>query len=170
MKIRTGFVSNSSSSSFVAIGFNLAGKGKPKPEKFDILELLGYNYNDEFKKYKKELKEFQLANPDYYTDNKIARFIEKAKEDPKNFMNVRFYEVIRENLDFEVLDNSEDGVNNDDFVIAYMIANMSDNEYELTKKEIPFSEITEQFRIIEDVRKKLKPGAELCLYTGTRMC
>ena len=169
MKIRNGFVSNSSTSSFVAIGFNLAGKGKPKPKLSDVIKKIGYSFENEIKNFEKEIREKINNGNTYWTEEKLRKEISDAHENPDEFMRNYFYDTILDKLKLDILDNNEQGVSNDDFVIAYILAETEDDTYSLDERAITLNSFQKEFSEVENLRKKISPESELTLYTGTRM-
>ena len=178
MKIRTGFVSNSSSSSFVAVGFNLAKDGKT-PDFFSILELFGYHFEDELKRfeddYRKNIEKYKEAEPNswgrsYYTEEKLQNEIAEYKAEPNKLMSDAFYERIRDEFDFVVMTNTEDGApTDDDFIICEYLSDFTSEDY-MESNTVPFSQIEKRFEALEELRKRIAPDKEMTLYTGTRMC
>ena len=90
MKVRVGFVSNSSTSSFVAVGFNLKDTGMEDKE---IFEVLGCDFKEKYENFDRK---------DSYTY--------------EEFVNDYFWEMIEE-TGFQYLNNSEDGVEDGDKII-----------------------------------------------------
>jgi hypothetical protein len=141
MKIRTGFVSNSSSSSFVAIGFNLKNTGFSTIE---ILKKLGWDA---------EVKYKEFEDKDKYT---LEDFVSDYRWEAFDELGLRF------------LNNTEDGVREGDKVICRFIAETSDDYFE--QEAINIGTFMNKFGDLEELRKKIVPDIEMQLYTGTRMC
>ena len=170
MKKRMGFVSNSSSSSFVAVGFNLAGKGKPKPTDEMLIKLLGIDVE---KKWQERIKKIQIKvntneDPDYWNQERVDKEIADGREAWLEDWSDSLIYLYFENKGFDILQDGEDGVDDDDYIIAEMISVIKDDNFE--PKAIPFSELEDRFSKLKELMKKIAPNTELTFYTGTRLC
>ena len=152
MKIRSGFVSNSSSSSFIALSFSIK----------DVEE-----------KYKK----FLLA-VEWMTEEELAEAIKKEQEkyslDYENALREVFGEHgfdIGKKEFIRLLEGSEDGVGKDNEVVAMMLAETDsyDGGY-FDEGEISLNESCEEFCRIKELRDKINPNADIKVIYGTRCC
>lgn len=140
MKIRTGFVSNSSSSSFVVAGYDI---GSDKD--IDYLDLYMKLTGDTLEEVKSA-----MLKTNYYKDK---------TEDPEE---VRSYVVgyLLNNMDFDVYMGSDDGVGNR-CIIGITIAGGDECGY-LDDGSCSFNEIIKE---LEPIKKALSPDSEIRIYT-----
>jgi len=150
MKLRTGFVSNSSSSSFVVCGFSLPNSMERKVWQQLILENV-FNVDINKEKLKKQ------TNKTYY--------------DEECFLDGLLYDILKDN-DFVALSGSDDGVD-DQTIFGKLISETSADEPDLSYKEISLSKIEESLYDAHiKLEKELGEGeiGPIMVYTGTRMC
>ena len=152
MKIRNGFVSNSSSSSFIAIGFSV--KDVESSEKLFLLEAAG------------------MTTEEY--DAAVADQQEKYNFDLKDACNEVFWDKLSEigqDKGIRFLRGSEDGVDRGDKVIAVIITETdSGGGYFYQSGEISFDEDNEYFIKAKQIRDKMNPDATIKVIYGTRCC
>ena len=164
MKIRTGFVSNSSSSSFVVVGFNINDDSFNIDKAFEALDI---DFEKEYESYLQKKKE-DADNPDksWVTQEdfeKIKTVIGKEKVKKEALV-----EIITEEFNFDVLQGSEDGVGDDDIIFCKFIADIQDDYTEQTIT--PLSKIEDKFKSLKEIKEKIAPELELNIYSGIRMC
>ena len=151
MKIRNGFVSNSSSSSFIAIGFSV--KEVETAEKLFLLEAGGMTEEEYFAEIKKQ-EEYNFS----YEDACNEVFWDKRWGIGRD-KGIRF------------LCGSEDGVDKDDKVVAVIITETdSDGGCFYECGEISFDEDNEDFVKAKKIRDKMNPGATIKVLYGSRCC
>lgn len=151
MKIRQGFVSNSSSSSFVALGFSI---GKSSLSFRDLVIALGS------------------------TAEEVDELIERDKEDGKEMDEHQIKDALWDLLynfgkkeHFRLLAGSEDGVDDDDEVVALMLAETdSYGDFYFSQGEVVLNDSDCDFTKIKGIRDKVAPEAEIRILYGTRCC
>ena len=152
MKIRSGFVSNSSSSSFIAIGFSV--KDIASIKKLFLLEV-------------GEITEEEYAS-------KVEEQQEKYNFDYEDARNEIFWDSryqIAKDKGIRFLNGSEDGVNSGDKVIAVILTETdSDGGCFYHCGEIAFDEDNEHFVKAKKLRDKINPGATIKVLYGSRCC
>ena len=165
MKKRVGFVSNSSSSSFVAVGFNLAGEGKPKLTRERLIEMLEVDIDTEWKNHIIDLQaRADDVNVSWINQERVDITIKDGYE---NWLEDFTYEYFSGD-GVRVFNSEEDGVGEDDFVVGQMVAEVSDDYMETSS--FSFSDLESKFAKIKEIRDKFAPEEEMMVYTGTRMC
>lgn len=142
MKVRRGFVSNSSSCSFVAIGVKT--NKISDEEKIKIMNENNFDLNN-YKIYDDDDKESQ----EYDIREAWAEFVYKNLQSH----GIRIYS------------GSEDGVPNDTEYISKELATM--DGYSTNSAQYTMQKLTE---IGEFIKQKLKIDGEIELISGTRMC
>ena len=151
MKIRNGFVSNSSSSSFIALGFSIKENSSLYK---DILLTLGV---DEI--------EF---------DNKVSEYIKRYNDNEDTAIRDVFYEEYDNLLDKEdimILSGSEGGVGEDDEVIALMLAEANESSGGcFSSGEVVLNDDDSDYRKIKEIKDKICPDAKIRILYGTRNC
>ena len=158
MKIRQGFVSNSSSSSFVALGFSIDQEEKPYK---DILIATGSTEEDIDAIIQKEKDRY--AKNDWNWEEDEQSHIQDILWD-------KVYEMGRED-NIRILYGSEDGVDSDDKVIALML--METDDYDggcMGQGELVCDESDEHYRRISELRDEIAPDASIRILFGTRCC
>ena len=161
MKKRFGFVSNSSSSSFVAVGFSL----KENKDRRSLMEAMGVDVEQLWKEYLEQYEK-NVEKYSYYTQEDYEEI--KSKGISEDFLSDISYEFFDES-GYRVLNGGEDGVADDDFVVVEMISDVASDEY-AEGDSFSFSELQTRFVGIEKLRQKIAPDVEMMVYTGTRMC
>jgi hypothetical protein len=147
MKIRQGFVSNSSSSSFVALGFSFDDKDSGIYRKMAI----SLGAEEEFNK---EMEEY--AASEYYKEENI----------PEAERETFCWEIDKKGI--RVLTGSQDGVGEDDSVVALMLAE-TDGSY-FDSGEIVCDESDSDYLRIKELKDKVSPEAKIRIIYGTRSC
>jgi hypothetical protein len=156
MKIRQGFVSNSSSSSFIALGFSIEGESKPYR---DILVALGQTEEALDAIIQKEKTRYTDEDWSYEEDE----LIREALHD--EIYNLGKEEHIR------ILYGSEDGVPEDDRIVALIL--METDSYDggyFSQGEVIMDERDEDYSKIAELRDKVSPDEEIRVIYGTRCC
>lgn len=152
MKIRNGFVSNSSSSSFLAIGFSV--KDVESVGKLFLLEV------------------GEMTTEEY--SSKVAEQQEKYNFEYKDACNEIFWDScysIAKEKGVRFLNGNEDGVDRDDKVIAVILTETdSDGGCFYESGEISFDEDNEYFVKAKNLRDKINPDANIKVIYGTRCC
>ena len=148
MKIRTGFVSNSSSSSFIAVGFSIKGVSKK-----DLIEKI-------------------------FDQDAEKLFEESGEKNKEYFFNDLFYDLFYENdykldeYDIEIANGTEGGLtDNDDVVIMQLLSPKSSME-ELSDGSFGAEDILSlRNGFLKDLMKKFDVDeAKAKIYYGTRLC
>jgi len=151
MKIRNGFVSNSSSSSFIALGFSIEAEEKPYKE---ILIALGSS-EEEIDKLIKEEKEKYDWDEEFMV---------------REALDSKIYDL-GEEKGIRILYGSEDGVKEDDKVIAAIIEETdSDGSYYFPPGEIMLNDSNQYYRKIMELHNALSSKSPIRILYGTRSC
>ena len=140
MKFRNGFVSNSSTSSFVLVGFELSdGVGEEGSEKMKKLIIDLYNVEPSTLE---GIEDYELADDFYHKSRKGENGI-------------------------TVLSGSDNGVG-DSIVIGVMLAETNSYDtFELPDNVTPVSEIEEKLKKIREI---IEEDSEIKIYCGSKMC
>lgn len=146
MKIRTGFVSNSSSSSFVMVGIKIADQMTDDLMK-QILNGFGYDWKIEVEKQIKRYSDGEYT----YTESDLLRDI--------------FYDYIYDS-DFCVRDGSDNGVGNNEVVLGKRLAETQDYSY-FENQTLSVYEVMEIGKELNDI---LNTNKQPKVYIGTRLC
>lgn len=156
MKIRQGFVSNSSSSSFIALGFSIEDNSKPYKE---ILIALGKTKEELDAIIQKEKERYEKHEWSYDEDE----IIREALDD-------KIYHMGRENH-IRLLKGSEDGVKEDDSVVALILAETdSDGCESFPGGEVICDDSDADYAKIRDLRDAVSPESPIRVLYGTRCC
>lgn len=157
MKKRYGFVSNSSSSSFVAVGFSV----KDGLERDDVFKSLGIE--EEAKNaYLKAIQGWVESGADAV----LARY--QTPKGMNEWLDRYLFEVLTEDFDLSVLNGDEDGVGEGDMVVCDIIADISDDSYEVDS--FSFSTVEDSVKEMKVLRDKIAPKNDIKIYSGMRMC
>jgi len=151
MKIRQGFVSNSSSSSFIALAFSVENEKSP----FEKLATFFGKKEDFNKEVEKEMSK------------------EYNKEEDRDCVeqDVFCWSLgLEEKHDIRVLSGSEDGVGEDDRVVALMLAETDLDSGDFGEGEVSFNEDDENFKKVTKMRDAVNTAAEIRVIYGTRCC
>ena len=159
MKIRCGFVSNSSTSSFVVIGFVL---DKEKYSKLEIMKSIDPENNivaealAELKKPNKErcCSHPLQANADFCSRCGKPMYEEVDREELANDIingSTEFDEFLDE-IGMIFKDNSDDGAPDHKCIIGIELADVSGDDSGIDESEIDLEEITEK---LNNIKKKL---------------
>jgi len=152
MKIRSGFVSNSSSSSFIALGFSI----EANPESYKDLLVAAGTTTEEIDKILKENKEYCEKHG--------------YRQDEYEALHELVYDLGRDQ-GVHLLRGGEDGVREDDNVIALMLAETDDyNGGCFDRGEIICDESNEDYRKVSKLKDNLKIDAPIRILYGTRCC
>jgi len=140
MKIRNGFVSNSSSSSFVLVGFELSdkiGEGRTKKMKKLLIDIYDVEPST-----LEEIEDYELVDDFYHKSRKGENGV-------------------------TILSGSDDGVGNSTVVGVMLAETNSYDTFELPDSVTPISEIEEK---LKKIRESLEEDSEIKIYCGTKMC
>jgi len=148
MKIRTGFVSNSSSSSFVMVGFE-----KEAEDKKEIIKLL-FNFSED--DFIKEIEKYSYYSKDDKDD----------KDDVKEFCYQFLYEK-RDECDFNYLIGQDDGAPKGKMVIGKFLCKLNQDDSYLGKSTTSILDITEE---IKEIQKKFNENSDIKIYIGAINC
>ena len=150
MKIKRTFVTNSSTCSFVFLGFELP---KDKTNYKDLIDYIFPNKRSEMEKNWKKSENQQQSLP--------------------IFTDYDYQEIFREYIcdysenEFEVLDGIDAGALNDDsFIIGFTILTIE--EYETTEMDV--MELTEKINDVTNIKNKLGVKGDTKLYGSIKMC
>jgi hypothetical protein len=145
MKVRQGFVSNSSTSSFILVGIVKDKSEYTEPtdeEKIKILEAAGFDWK--------------------FGDDEVP------EEDVADCVHDAWYEYQGDNEDaFKILRNGEDGAPKDKVVYGKELASWSDDSCYSPREFMTIKKIQE---IGEEVKKEFNIDGEPVLIVGTRLC
>ena len=147
MKIRTGFISNSSTSSFIICGFTLLDE---KNNFIIVSKLLGLTKEDVIA---------EMKTRSYYKDQEIEEY------DIEDFCSEYLQDLNFEKDGFDV----EFGEGIEGIIVGKHIVKIDSEDSDLDKSETSLTDLTE---ITEKVRKKLGISEDIspALYTGTKCC
>ena len=144
MKIRTGFVSNSSTSSFVICGYKISGNISYQDIIQKILGITRDNIIDEMKK-------------DYYKDKNID------EKDIEDHCSEWLYDIKNEQDDIDIF--MGEGI--DGIIFGIMLAYGDDIE-DMKDREI---DLTEMLKKLDKIRDRLELGDSIIkIFTGTAQC
>ncbi len=143
MKIRKGFVSNSSSCSFVVVGY--------RTQKDETI------WERMFEKFGKQ--EWEDFKEKYYSEWKSMSNSEKREA---------FYEMMHL-IPFDIIDNDEDGYKSNTHMIIGEVIATSDDEY-MEQNVIQVNESSELDETLIGIFKELDMEYEKVVLTGTKMC
>lgn len=86
MKIRSGFVSNSSSSSYIVVGVNIAGEKWTGQQKKDLMDRNNFEYNDTY--YQDDFFEFLMEEMGLIDDDNVMILGESIRDsDPYDWQH-----------------------------------------------------------------------------------
>ncbi len=152
MKIRNGFVSNSSSSSFIALGFSIKDSHLPFR---DLVIALGH--------------------PEKEVDNLIEECRRDGEEEmDEHMVKDALWDVLYnfgKEAHIRILAGGEDGVGEDDEVITLILAETDsyDGGY-FGQGEITLNDSDADYSKIKKIRDRISPDAEIRVLYGTRCC
>ena len=143
MKLRAGFVSNSSSSSFTAVGFLIdRDKTQALIEKVYEPEVLNEVAEEQFKKPWAELDEVE-RNEVYYD--------------------------LKDSTDICIMDNEEEGAPEDKAFIGRKIEEHDDNEGATEESQTKISDLVAEFSTFCEVAPDIFKIEDLTIMVGSRM-
>jgi len=158
MKIRLGFVSNSSSSSFVAIGFSFPEKENQNIYLNFLMKVINLSQQEIKNKVSK-----------MYKDEKYKE-IEDNSEEMFKLARELFYEeydILDEYKGIKILDDTEMGAPYGQIFLGFDIVEIKDG-YDVKTGVVPLSEYTSKLHEIKD---KLEiNNLEIKILKETRMC
>jgi len=151
MKIRNGFVSNSSSSSFIALAFDVKNVESPFEK---IADMLG-----EKKDFDKKVQEY--LSRDYYSEDDMDEIHREV-----------YWELdIERSKGVRLLQGSEDGVGKDEKVLAIMVAETdSYGGGDFSDGEIVLDDSNSDYIMAKELRDVINPEASIKIKYGTRCC
>ncbi len=151
MKIRNGFVSNSSSSSFVALGFSIGESSLPFR---DLVIALGASE-----------KEVDETIKEHHNDDESM-----DEHSIKDALWDILYNFGKKEH-FRILAGDEDGVDKDDQVIALMLAETdSYGEFYFSQGEVFLDDSDCDYHKIKEIRDRVAINAPIRVLYGTRCC
>lgn len=143
MKIRNGFVSNSSSSSFVVFGYKI----KVDPNGVDDMKkILGKLDPEALSKLGEQLGERAIGDEERYIIDDMLHEAKNKKRD-----------------DFNIMSDPEDNA----LYIGYLIADVSSDDNQLAKTECGYEQLASK---AAKAKELFGLEGEPKLYTGTRSC
>lgn len=148
MKVRNGFVSNSSSSSFVMVGVKIDFKWDRK-DQTDLMEKMGFDWKKE------------ANSKDWWNFEEITNDDKAFNE----FFSEEFLYNFLTTTDYVVRSDTEDGVEKDSTVIGIEV--VASEDWGLGQAILSMRDISD---LGDKIKKEFNLDGEPKLYCGTRCC
>jgi hypothetical protein len=150
MKIRSWFVSNSSSSSFIAVGVEF-----PKDQMYDVLKKLVKFTDDDILCDERSRKEY---------------FELKTEDERTEYIHEVIDELVYDRCDYTIMRHDEHGYQGKDFVVSKDIAETSDSSY-FDSGELSLDIDAKEYNDIKEVCDMFDIDYEkIKIFYGTRCC